>query len=142
MWKIHASHHGQCFDLPLAKPITAFLLMCSGLLLPSSTGNYRESRGRGATSCTLRSQQARVRVAAPQSHIILHVLTFRYALGRHKTMKAKEAFWWERTAWPGVVSIAPKHHHQLCEMLSHSLSPWSRGWRPLTIAGQGVLVGL
>lgn len=22
MWKIHASHHGQCFDLPPAKPIT------------------------------------------------------------------------------------------------------------------------
>lgn len=120
----------------------AFPFVCSALLLPWSTGNHRGSWGRWATSCILRSRRARAGVAAPQSHIIPHVLTFRCALGWHKTMKAKEAFWWERTAWPRVVSIAPKHHHQLCEIVSHSLSPRSRGWRTLTAAGQGVLVGL
>lgn len=78
--KVHRPHHGRCFASP-PKPITGTTHKGPTYMQwLTPVTKHRESQGRWATSRTLHSQQVRARIAAPQLHIILYVLTSLYVL--------------------------------------------------------------
>lgn len=108
MQKIHRSHHGQCPDPP-PSPSQALLTSiptCACWVIPGTKHRITENHRRREVSHQLHAPTS-VSRAAPKFYMILYVFTFRCALGRNKTMKARDTFWWEGTVWARMVFTAP-----------------------------------